>query len=141
MRRKLNILFLILTLLFIWGQSCLPVAASEAESGAVLGALKPGLSFFLGEGRVTMHLVRKLAHFTEFSVLGFLMAGLFPAAARKQLSAAGLSLLCALLDETIQLFTGRGSQISDVWLDFFGAAVGIAVCFLIRLIRRRRKPV
>lgn len=47
---------------------------------------------------------------------------------RKILLAAVLCMTTAFLDETIQLFVpGRSGQISDVWVDLLGAAVGIAL--------------
>ena len=37
-------------------------------------------------------------------------------------------LLAACLDETIQIFVaGRGSSLLDVWIDFCGAAAGMAI--------------
>ena len=49
---------------------------------------------------------------------------------RKRLTTAlvwGLCLFAALVDETIQIFSGRGSQIPDVWLDGAGALSGLAL--------------
>ena len=37
-----------------------------------------------------------------------------------------LGLLAAFLDETLQLFSGRGSMVADVWLDFAGVVCGVA---------------
>ena len=39
---------------------------------------------------------------------------------------------CAFLDETIQIFSGRGPDIKDVWLDTFGAAAGILLVSAVR---------
>lgn len=39
------------------------------------------------------------------------------------------ALFVALTDETIQIFSNRGSQVQDVWLDFFGACVGSLVVY------------
>ena len=64
-------MFLALTLAFIWGHSCVPITTSAAESGRVTGWLTPFLEVFVGQGNVTDHLVRKLAHFIEFAALGF----------------------------------------------------------------------
>ena len=40
------------------------------------------------------------------------------------------SAACAALDETIQIFSNRGSSLSDVILDCFGAGFGVLVIFL-----------
>ena len=37
-----------------------------------------------------------------------------------------LGLLAAFLDETLQLFSGRGSMVADGWLDFAGGVFGVA---------------
>ena len=90
---------------------------------------------FVGKGNVTEHFVRKLAHFTEFFVLGLELAVLFCSFSSKPIL---FSLLVALTDETIQLFTGRGSQVKDVWLDFFGACTGYFMGMVaLRLIQKR----
>lgn len=82
--------------------------------------------------------VRKAAHFAEFFLLGALIAAtaaVFAAAQKKQLRfggsvhAAAAGLLCALCDETLQLFyEGRSPQISDVWLDWAGYLCGLILC-------------
>ncbi len=135
--RKILIALLILLLAFIWGQSCMPQDLSREESSIVLRLLRPLLEPLLGPERVTLHLVRKLAHFTEFFCLGCVLALLLPFRGRGQLLAAALALLTGLVDETIQLFSGRGSAVSDVWLDFSGAAAAIALLALARLLLRR----
>lgn len=42
---------------------------------------------------------------------------------------ATVALFVALTDETIQIFSNRGSQVQDVWLDFCGACVGSLVVY------------
>lgn len=122
---------IVLTLAFIWGNSLLPPEASWAVSEAVkavLLALFPGGGEAAGEGSGLLGvLVRKAAHFTEFALLGALLA----ARQRGLLGARTLpllgGLLAALTDESIQYFTGRTSSVFDVWLDFAGAAAGAAL--------------
>ena len=122
---------IILVLAFIWGNSLLPPEASWAVSEAVkslLLALFPLGGGAGGEGTGLLgFLVRKGAHFTEFALLGALLAarqrGL---QGEKALPLLG-GLLAALTDESIQYFTGRTSSVLDVWLDFAGAAAGMAL--------------
>ena len=40
----------------------------------------------------------------------------------------------AALDETIQIFSNRGSQLQDVWLDFAGFSTGLFLVLLVRAI-------
>ena len=82
--------------------------------------------------RLTDHIVRKLAHFCEYALEGFLLTLCLRVYTRHffvHISWPILGgLLTALTDETIQMFSdGRSSQLTDVWLDFSGAMAGILV--------------
>jgi VanZ family protein len=136
--KKLLIVLLVLLLAFIWGHSCMPVDASREESSTVLELLRPLLALLVGTENVTLHLVRKLAHFTEFFCLGCVLALLLPFRGRAQLLAGGLGMLTGFIDETIQIFSGRGPAIRDVWLDFSGAAAAILILAAVRLLSKRK---
>lgn len=130
------------TVAFIWGNSMLGSKASSNVSNSVLGALDPIIRRFGIVSKDDLWL-RKLAHFTEFAALGAEL--LFLAAVRRRLglqaasNCAFASLLVALTDETIQLASGRNSQVLDVLLDFSGALTGILIAWLIcRLIKKHR---
>ena len=134
-KRKLRLflrLLLIATLCFIWGNSLL----SRDDSAA----LSQGFTAWLRSigVPVTEHFVRKLAHFCEFGLLGVELALLFwlrsGLGLREICISAVLALAAAVTDETIQIFTSRGSQLTDVLLDFAGAVTGILLCAL--LVRR-----
>ncbi len=132
----------IATVAFIWGNSMLGSKASRNVSNSVLGALDPIIRRFGIVSKDDLWL-RKLAHFTEFAALGAEL--LFLAAVRRRLglqaasNCAFTALLAALTDETIQLISGRNSQVLDVLLDFSGALTGILIAWLIcRLIKKRR---
>lgn len=80
------------------------------------------------------HIVRKAAHFTEFFTLA-----MFYTVLRKKLQEYMLfvqnmvmivpfiTLFTAVLDEFIQSFTGRGTSVRDVILDFSGSVCGIII--------------
>lgn len=132
----------IATVAFIWGNSMLGSKASSNVSNSVLGALDPIIRRFGIVSKDDLWL-RKLTHFTEFAALGAEL--LFLAAVRRRLglqaasNCAFTALLAALTDETIQLISGRNSQVLDVLLDFSGALTGILIAWLIcRLIKKRR---
>ena len=85
--------------------------------------------------------VRKLAHFTEFSVLGVLAVLLFTILRqripRTFLYAGMLGLSVAFCDETIQLFVpGRAGLLTDVWIDTAGVIVGASLALGVRLLLR-----
>lgn len=144
-RRVLSTMLICLciaTVAFIWGNSMLGSKASSNVSNSVLGALDPIIRRFGIVSKDDLWL-RKLAHFTEFAALGAEL--LFLAAVRRRLglqaasNCAFAALFAALTDETIQLISGRNSQVLDVLLDFSGALTGILIAWLIcRLIKKRR---
>ena len=134
---------IILTLAFIWGNSLLSREQSSGESAWVLQLVTPFLELFAGKGNVTEHLVRKLAHFTEFALLGLELFFWFSQKRGKKKEALLLAmahgLFAALTDETIQLFSGRGSQVQDVWLDFAGVTAGALTALLLTLLIRKKQ--
>ena len=142
-RRIALLVAIILTLAFIWGNSLLSREQSSDESAWVLQLLTPVLELFVGKGNVTEHLVRKLAHFTEFALFGFELLFWFTDL-REQVKEALLlamahGLFAALTDETIQLFSGRGSQVQDVWLDFAGVTAGAVFALVLNLLFRKKQ--
>ena len=140
MRKRILYLLLILTLGFIWLHSCVPQALSAAESAGITELVEPVLELVVGKGNVTDHLVRKLTHFAEFTLLGLELGLLLKRKRLGRLHAAALGLLCGFVDESIQLLSGRGDQIVDVWLDFGGVVFGVILASLLcLLIRRTRK--
>lgn len=137
--RKILTIFLILTLCFIWGQSLVPRAASQQESETVTGFLAPLFEFLFRIGNISDHFVRKLAHIAEFAVLGLEFSLYFKTGEHRIRTVMGHCFLTAFLDETIQVFSGRGPFISDVWIDIAGSAFGMAIILVISALKNRRK--
>lgn len=146
MKKKQKIVLTVLfiaTLAFIFSNSMKSIPDSQKTSMGVTELLRPVIGFFIGEENVTDHLVRKLAHFAEFGLLGVELALLLTVYekinVRCIVNSLFLGLFAALCDETIQLFFERGAQIQDVWLDFSGAATGIAGLLLLAALIHRIK--
>ena len=115
---------------FIFCRSLKPAEISETESRGGLELLERLLPVGL-----SMHVIRKLAHFTEFAVLGVLAGLLFGRRRRNLLTgllfSAMTGIATALCDETIQLFVpGRTGRVSDIWLDIAGAFTGAALILI-----------
>ena len=134
------------TLSFIWIHSCMGQEESAEESGFFFEVLGPVLEIFAGKGNVTELFIRKLAHFTEFFGLGLeLMLFMRLVLIRSPkvirfINAWVLGTMCALIDETIQIFSGRGPMIQDVWLDSAGCFCGVLVMmFGIMIVDRKKK--
>lgn len=125
----------LLWLCFIYGRSLQNAEVSDAESGAVLGLLEQILPF------LDMYLVRKIAHFTEFFILGALLYLDWKLLDRESLwlpLASGL--LFAAVDELLQTrVPGRSGQLSDVLLDFCGAALAVCILYLFNHIKKNHR--
>ena len=129
---------------FIFSNSMAVAQVSSASSGRVLQLMQAALRR-LGHPalaqRLTMHFVRKLAHFCEYLLEGFLLMLCMRVYSRHPLRHITVPMLggvlTALTDETIQLYSpGRSSQVTDVWLDSVGVLAGIlAVLVLMALCR------
>ena len=129
---------LILNLAFIWGNSLMPAEASQAFSDwmmSVLGSVPVEQAPEAGSG-----VLRKIAHFAEFTTLGFLLAWLFALLRRRIWLALPFGIAAACLDEVIQMFVpGRGPGILDVAIDTCGVLTGILLLRIgYKLITRRQ---
>ncbi len=144
-KKKIYILnaLIVIMLIFIWGHSMVPAVQSSEESGYWATYLIPILKMFVGEKLATEYLVRKLAHFSEYAVFGFIVSLRVRQSQKLDIKligkAEGASFLTAFLDESIQVVSGRGPMITDVWIDSLGAFTGILICSLIVFVAERRK--
>ena len=131
MGQKLLLAAIIIAITFIWGHSLLPMDMSAQESGWITEhIIAPVLALF-GVDEVSTHLVRKLAHVGEFLILALLVYAYLRG---RVLKGFYFCFTVAFLDESIQLLSGRGSLISDVWGDLIGVAIGIVVCKVFTII-------
>ena len=143
---KIRILFIIAAILstvFIFNNSLQDASHSDADSDTIV-------SFILGDKTPTNEkdpvrfivtkTVRKSAHFLEFALQGFLLAGCFSAPFKKKaLWVLILGLLTGCTDEFIQLFSdGRAGLVSDVLIDFIGTTVGLFIFTIASRYRRKR---
>ena len=107
---------LLACILFIFRNSMQTGEVSSARSQAVTTLVNGFLGKF-GLGPLSEHIIRKLAHFSEYALLGCLIA--------------------ALMDETIQIsIPNRTSSVTDVWIDMAGAIAGLFAALIILLILR-----
>lgn len=118
-------LLIVLNLAFIWGNSLLPGEVSGAFSDWVkelLAKLLPLGPDSEGGGG----LLRKIAHFSEFALLGALLSWLFAMLQKKGYWPFAWGVLAACVDETIQCFVpDRGPSLFDVGIDTFGVLTGM----------------
>ena len=139
---KYSLLALIaVTLAFIYVNSMLPPQVSSEGSGRVarlLAMIFPPDSM-LGSFLITN--VRKIAHFLEYAALGAEIAvyvNFYVQNREKWLKIMAVSgFFFGFVDETVQMFSGRGPSVKDVWIDSFGYCIFYAaVCLLAAVIRK-----
>ena len=131
---KITLFFAILNLLliaFIFIHSLTPADISQEESGAVTDWLSYVFPFELSE-----NIVRKLAHFIEFSALGIITTLTVYSYCQKVIGGVYFKLfVClatAVCDEAIQLnIDGRSGQVSDIFLDFSGCLFGLILTSIV----------
>lgn len=131
---------LIACIAFIFRNSLESGALSSARSQAVMQKINEILSV-VNLGPLSEHTVRKLAHFAEFTLEGFLLMLCLRVYTNRFVRHISWPLLggmtTALLDETIQRFIpNRTSQVTDVWIDMAGVVFGAMIALILLLIVR-----
>ncbi len=127
----------------VWGHSMQPAVVSEQESAGWLEVLSRIVPFITNDDH-GMFIVRKAAHFTEYAILGVLLAlelaYFVKGWLRRFFEPLTFALQASFIDETIQLFVeGRSGQVSDMWIDTAGAALGILITLAIIGNRRSKR--
>ena len=119
------ILLILLNLCFIWGNSLLPAAQSQELSDWVMELLPEFTNEEVADEDEST-LLRKIAHFAEFTVLGLLLSWLFRMLRKHPWYPLPWGVVAAFIDETIQYFVpGRGPGILDVGIDTCGVLMGM----------------
>ena len=132
MKRWILYIVLCLIVFFIWDNSLQNGGTSDGFSLIFAKWIAPianKLGFY-GNIWALNRIVRKLAHLTEFTILG----GVLYVVLRRYIEygtvakTIGVGVAIASFDEFIQLFSlGRSSQLSDVLIDTVGIIIGISV--------------
>ena len=132
MKRWILYIVLGLIVFFIWDNSLQNGGTSDGFSlifAEWLAPIADKLGFY-GNIWALNRIVRKLAHLTEFTILG----GVLYVVLRRYIEygtvvkTIGVGIVIACLDEFIKLFSlGRSSQVFDVLIDTIGIIIGILV--------------
>lgn len=130
------------TILTFFVQSAFPPSLSSAESDAVSGFLAYIIPADTVIGEFVHTYIRKIGHFCEYGLLGIQLALLVNVSKTENMKRSIFyshifALVVALFDETVQIFSGRGPSVSDVWLDFIGFSVLFAFTYGIIYFKRK----
>lgn len=136
LRSKVLLIIGIIINIFIWTNSLLPASVSSSQSGFVADILYPPFEDII-EVNKFYQIIRKLAHFTEFMLLGIVFSLFYLSIGKNKYYFITLihGLIVAIIDETIQLFIpGRAGLITDVLIDTSGVLFGLFIIILINKI-------
>ena len=131
--RFVLIFLIIATVAHAFYQSSLPMKESAAASDKVGEIIEEIIPPETKPGEYIQKNLRKLAHFTEFFFLGLWTSLYVVFYYRKQggfISLLPFGMGVALLDETVQIFSKRGSSVKDVWIDTLGYTTALLLVIL-----------
>ena len=94
----------------------------------------------------TESIIRKVAHFLIYTVVGFLLMGLLSTYKIQDkwrlIMTIGIGILYAMSDEFHQSFSpGRSPKVTDVYIDTLGVIVGALLVIFIRMVYQKIKKV
>ena len=134
---------IIATYFIIYGSSMKSPKESGDLSQSVTDAIKPILDADNSiPDDVFEFRLRKFAHFFEFMVLSVEITVLYiilqktPPCLTHSLIIVFLIMASALLDETLQIFSQRGSAVTDVWIDSSGGITGTVLTSSLYLLKK-----
>ena len=127
--KKRRVILLIICICFILIHSAVSESISAVESRWFTEhVLNPLMSNF---GLVAnKDIVRKVAHVFEFFVLTLIVSMWW----KKSICSFYTGFSLAFLDESLQLITGRGSLVADIWIDLIGVGIGVVIGWIVRTI-------
>lgn len=150
-KTALKISFVVITLLyigFIFSNSLKPASASSLDSGMVTELINSFFKIFSSDFILTEGVVRTMAHFSEFMILGVFSLITFLIFTTKTYYNLPFSVLLisatALSDECIQLTSdGRAFELTDIFTDILGGLLGVfltlAVYLIVKVILKNKK--
>ena len=135
MKHKINILLVITWMILIFIMSSFNSSESSNQSGFIVNIISN--IFNINNIELLSLIIRKLAHFTEYFILGLLTYNMIYSYNKKAYISIIICILYAISDEIHQYFVpGRSCQIMDMTIDTLGSLLGI---YLLLFIKRKHK--
>lgn len=129
---KLSILLVFLWMLLIFLMSSFDATESTNQSNFIVNIITN--IFKIENIELLSFIIRKLAHFTEYLILGFLTINMLNKndISKKYLLSILICIIYATSDEIHQIFVpGRAYQIRDILIDSIGSITGVYLYKLI----------
>lgn len=134
MKKRWIIILAAVCIGFILIHSMIPESKSAQESlWFTTHVINPLLSRF---GIVAdKDVVRKIAHAVEFGILSIAVFAFWKSRNKRigqiVLKTVYTGFTLAFLDESLQVVTGRGALITDIWIDLIGVGIGTIIAYFI----------
>lgn len=135
-KNKLSIIPVIIWALIIFIMSSFNAEESANQSNFIVNIIAS--IFNINNISLLSLIIRKLAHFTEYLILGVLVINMFTKnnVRKSYILSILLCIIYATSDEIHQIFTpGRACQIKDILIDSVGSITGI---YLFKLLKKRK---
>lgn len=138
MKKTISIILVIVWMSLIFILSSSNSNESNEQSGRIVTFISQ--IFNISNIEMLNYVIRKIAHITEFFVLGILVMNLIHCYNKKTYIAIILCIIYAISDEFHQsLVPGRSPQIYDVLIDTVGSSLGISIYKLLTKIANINK--
>lgn len=136
MKNIRNLIIVIIWMLLIFTMSSFDATEPANQSNFIVNIIANILN--INNISLLSLIIRKLAHFTEYLILGTLVINMFTKnnAKKTYLLSILLCIIYAISDEIHQIFTpGRACQIKDILIDSVGSITGV---YLFKLLKKRK---
>lgn len=131
MKKNYKLLLLIIWMIFIFIMSSFDGNASSSQSNFIVNIIMHITN--IENKELISLIVRKMAHFTEYFILGILAYNYFKSKNKSVLLPLILCIIYAISDELHQIFTpDRVFQLTDILIDSSGSILGIYILWKIR---------
>ncbi len=132
-KKRVSLIILISWMIIIFIMSSFDANASSNQSGIIVNFISN--LFHINDIELLSFIIRKMAHFVEYFILGILLINCLINYNKKLYLSYVIGILYASLDEFHQLFvSGRSGQVRDIIIDVVGLILGI---ILIRFVKKR----
>ena len=134
-KNKISLLLVTLWMIFIFVMSSFDATSSSNQSNFIVDIITSIIN--IKDIGLLSLIIRKLAHFIEYFILGVLVINFITRYDKKIIIAILLCIIYATSDEIHQIFVpGRSCQIIDIMIDSLGSIMGI---YLYKLITKKCK--
>lgn len=124
MKKKISLLLVIIWMIFIFIMSSFDANESSNQSNFIVNIISN--LFNINNIALLSLIVRKLAHFTEYFILGILTYNMIKSYDKKYYIAIVICVIYAISDELHQILVpGRSCQIIDILIDSLGSISAI----------------